>query len=486
MHDTIAHILASDWIYTVFAIAALGSTVLIIMVILSENRNPVKSLAWVTILLLLPVVGIILYLFFGRSFKNVRMISRRNRRKLRRREKRTLISPESQGLSSSSIQQIKLGRSLTGAQFYTDNCVEIFSDGTSKFEALKRDLLLAKHSINIQYYIFEDDRLGREFADILIAKAAQGVKVRLIYDHVGSIKVRSSFFKELLEKGVEAYPFFKVTFPSLATRVNWRNHRKICIIDNAVGYIGGMNVADRYIDGGKKFESWFDAHVRVTGPVVAALRYSFTVDWNFMGRGLIEDSECLDDSTFPHFGVPDVGAQLLTSGPTSQWANIALAFHKAISTARRRVFILTPYFLPTEALLKALQSAALSHVDVRIIMPRRSDSTMLTYASASYISQCLQAGIKVYLYEAGMLHAKCMIIDDELVTIGSTNFDFRSFECNFESNLFMYSKELCSKAIEIFKDNLKRSTRVQQVEWKHRPLTRKIGESVLRLLSPIL
>ncbi len=414
------------------------------------------------------------------------MISRRNRRKLRRREKRTHVQPESLGLDHTSLQQIKLARSLTGAQYYADNCVKIFSDGASKFEAFKRDLRLARHSINIQYYIFEDDRIGREVAEILISKVSEGVTVRLIYDHVGSFNVRSRFFKELRARGVEAYPFFKVTFPSLATRVNWRNHRKICIIDNAVGYIGGMNVADRYIDGGKKFDSWFDAHVRVTGPVVAALKYSFTVDWNFMGRGLIEDSECSDSPLFPREGISGVGAQVLTSGPTSQWANIALSFHKAISNARRRVFILTPYFLPTESLLRALQSAALSHVDVRLILPRRSDSSMLTYASASYIGQCLQAGIKVYLYEPGMLHAKAMIIDDEIVTVGSTNFDFRSFECNFEANLFMYSRELCSWAIEQYKQRLKSSTRVHADEWKHRPMSRKVGESVLRLLSPIL
>ncbi len=486
MYETIARLLASDWIYTAFAVIALASTLVIILVILSENRNPVKSLAWVTVLLLLPVVGIILYLFFGRSIKNTRMISRRNRRKLRRRETHTHVDPGSCGLDTSSVQQIKLGRSLTGAQYYVDNTVKVYCDGKTKFDDFKEDLRAARHSINIQYYIFEDDKLGREVAEILYERARAGVKVRLIYDHVGSFNVRSRFFKELRANGVEAFPFFKVTFPSLATRVNWRNHRKICVIDNTVGYIGGMNVADRYLDGGKKFERWRDTHVRVTGPVVAALLYSFTVDWNFMGRGLIEDSHGNDAGNFSPKGTCGVGAQLLTSGPTSQWANIALAYHKAIANAKRRVFIQTPYFLPTEALLKALQSAALAHVDVRIMMPRKSDSAMLTLASASYIEQCLKAGIKIYLYDGGMLHSKTMIIDDELVTIGSTNFDFRSFECNFEANLFVYSKELCADAVAQFKEDIGLSSRITPAEWRRRPGARKIAESVLRLLSPVL
>lgn len=486
MHEAITTFFSSEWLYTAFAIIALGSTVVIILVILSENRNPVKSLAWVTVLLLLPVVGLILYLFFGRSIKNTRMISRRNRRKLRRREKKSSAVPADMGLAASSVQQINLAKSLTGAQFYDNNHIEIFTDGTSKFKSFEADLRAARKSINIQYYIFEDDSLGNRIARILIDKVREGVKVRVIYDHVGSFSVKNRFFKYLRDNGVEIYPFFKVTFPSLATRVNWRNHRKICIIDNKIGYIGGMNIADRYIDGGRKFERWRDTHLRVCGPVVDALQYSFAVDWNFMGRGLIEENFHSGAEESDVNGIGAVGAQLLTSGPTSQWANIALAFHKAIATARRRVFIQTPYFLPTEALLKALQSAALAHVDVRIMMPEKSDSAMLSLASASYVEQCLKAGIKIYFYTAGMLHSKMMIVDDEIVTIGSTNFDFRSFECNFEGNLFVYGSNFASAAIEVFKRDLADCRRIQPAQWRTRPLPQKFAESVVRLLSPIL
>lgn len=480
--------LTSHWFFSAFTIIALCSTLVIIIVILSENRNPVKSLAWVTVLLLMPVIGLPLYIFFGRNIKNKRMISRRNRRRLRRREKRVEFDTRKIVLSDGSIQQIIMAKTLSGAQFYPGNTVEVFTDGNAKFRSLESDLRQARKTINIQYYIFEDDELGRHIADILVERVHAGVKVRLLYDHVGSFHVKSRFFKHLKEKGVEAEPFLKVSIPQLASHINWRNHRKICVIDDEIGYIGGMNVADRYLDGGKRFGLWRDMHMRIVGPAVATLQYSFAVDWSFMGGGLIADVDSGRSPDVPvgEKAVSGVGAQLLTSGPTSQWANIGMLFHKAICNARRRVYIQTPYFLPTEALLKSLQAAALSHVDVRIMMPVRSDSVMLTHASKSYISECLRAGIKFYLYQPGMLHSKLMIVDDEFVSIGSSNFDFRSFECNFESNIFLYSKDLASQVLELFRADLKDCVRVDADEWRRRPLSLKAAESVLRLLSPVL
>lgn len=482
------HMLTSNWFFSAFTIIALCSTLVIIIVILSENRNPVKSLAWVTVLLLMPVIGLPLYIFFGRNIKNKRMISRRNRRRLRRREKRVEFDTRKIVLSDGSIQQIIMAKTLSGAQFYPGNTVEVFTDGNAKFRSLESDLRQARKTINIQYYIFEDDELGRRIADILVERVQAGVKVRLLYDHVGSFHVKSRFFKHLKEKGVEAEPFLKVSIPQLASHINWRNHRKICVIDDEIGYIGGMNVADRYLDGGKRFGLWRDMHMRIVGPAVATLQYSFAVDWSFMGGGLIADVDAGRSPDVPvgEKAVSGVGAQLLTSGPTSQWANIGMLFHKAICNARRRVYIQTPYFLPTEALLKSLQAAALSHVDVRIMMPVRSDSVMLTHASKSYISECLRAGIKFYLYQPGMLHSKLMIVDDEFVSIGSSNFDFRSFECNFESNIFLYSKDLASQVLELFRADLKDCVRVDADEWRRRPLSLKAAESVLRLLSPVL
>lgn len=480
MLDIYIHNSLLSWAYSAIMILYGLTTIGIILVVVSENRNPLKTLAWVTVLLLLPVVGIILYIFFGRNIKNKHLISRRTRRKLKSRQRIPSADIRSLDLSPVARQQITLGRSLTGAHYFAGNSVDVYTDGRTKFDALIRDLRSARKSINLQYYIIDDDEIGRRIRDILIERAHAGVTVRVVYDHVGSFSTRTNFFKEMQREGILAYPFFKVSFPYLGTRINWRNHRKIVVIDGKIGYIGGMNIADRYIDGGK-FPLWRDTHLRITGPAVAGLQYSFAIDWNFMGQPLIEENVDFESPVGA-----DTGIQIITSGPTSQWRNIALAFHKAIGTATRRVFIQTPYFLPTEALLKALQTVALSHVDVRLMIPRNSDSHMLTLASASYIDECLKSGIKIYFYEAGMLHSKMIVIDDEISTVGSTNFDFRSFEHNFEVNAFMYSKKLNAKLASIFMSDLEHCTRIRPSDWRRRPWHRKLAESAIRLLSPIL
>ncbi len=451
MFESIAQSFSWIWVRNAVLVLYALTTVSIIVVVLSENRNPVKSLAWVTVLLLLPMVGIILYLFFGRNIQNTRKLSRRNRRRLKKKEAIPQVDMRQIDISAESRQQIDLGKALTGAPFYPGNEVTVYTCGADKFADMKADLAAARKYINLEYYIFENDLIGNEIADILIDRSLAGITVRVIYDHVGSFTVKNRFFKRMRSAGIQVFPFFEVTFPQLGTRINWRNHRKLCVIDGQVGYLGGMNIADRYIDGGKKFASWRDTHVRIQGPVVAALQYSFAVDWHFMGQPLIEEAVLAAPARHG-----SVAAQLLTSGPTSQWSSIALMFHKAISNARKRVYIQTPYFLPTDTLLKDLTTAALAKVDVRVMIPEHSDSKLLDYASASYVTECLRAGVKFYFYKTGMLHSKVIIIDDEFVTIGSTNFDFRSFEHNFEGNLFSTPGTLqykCSTSIVPICDN---------------------------------
>lgn len=471
------------WIIaSIYAITIFG----VIAVILSENRNPVKSLAWVTILLLLPALGLVIYIFFGRNIKNTHRISRRNRRRLKRLNRITtsdLVDTSFEQLSSESSQLIKLTHTLNGSRYFSNNGLKIYTDGTSKFNDFKADLHNASKYINIQYYIFEDDALGIEIKDILIKKAQEGVNVRIIYDHVGSFKTRKRFFKEMANAGINAHPFFKVSFPPFATRINWRNHRKICIIDGQIGYLGGMNIADRYINGGK-FPIWRDTHARITGPIIASLQYSFNIDWNVMGQALLD--EHISDINHNSSPSDNIGMQLLTSGPTSQWSNIAMVFLKAISNAKRSILIQTPYFLPTESLLKALQAAALANVKVKIMIPRKSDSDILRFASFSYIQECLESGISFLLYNKGMLHSKTIVIDNEFSTIGSTNFDFRSFEHNFESNLFIYSRKINAQMRDIFELDQKFCTKLDLRTWKKRPFFQKLFESVTRLLSPIL
>lgn len=473
----------TDWIfYTLVAVYSI-SVLSCIIVVLSEKRNPIKSLAWIVALIFLPVLGLILYLFFGRSLRAVRLISKRSRRKLLSRQRPSTMQVQRQ-LSPVNQRLATLTTQLTGHPLVTATKIDIFTDGPSKFQALERDILAAKESINLQYYIFSDDKLGHRIANLLMQKAREGVKVRVMYDHVGSFSVRTRFFKHMRRAGVDAHPFFRVTFPQLANRINFRNHRKTVVIDDRIGYIGGMNIADRYVQGAGKGRVWRDTHIRVEGEAVQALLYQFSVDWNF----LKEDGEVtpLSPTPKPKQGQPLIPTQLITSGPTDHWPAIATLFQRAILGARRSVYIQTPYFLPTDSLLKALQTAALSHIDVRIMLPARSDSDLLRFASYSYITECLEAGIKVYLYLPGMLHAKTITVDDDFTSVGSTNFDFRSFEHNFEGNLIFYDKEINARFRDIFFSDIKECTKLTLTEWKSRPRSLRTAESLVRLLSPIL
>ncbi len=466
------------WILNIlYALTILG----IIAVVGGENRNPVKSLAWVTVLLVVPVVGLVLYIVFGRNIQNKRIISRRNRRKLRRLGAGGGTDPSKIEDAGAVMPQINLAYALCGSHYYEGNDVGIFDNGQEKFDALLADIAAARSYINMQYYIIVNDNIGIRVMEALMERARAGVKVRLIYDHVGSFKLSNRYLRRLKEAGVEAYPFFKVVFPPFGTRINWRNHRKIVVIDGKVGYIGGMNVADRYVDGGKLFDVWRDLHLRVEGPAVFALQQSFAVDWNFMGQPLLEEGP-LATAVKGH----SVGMQLVTGGPTTQWLNMTLVFQQAIARARKCIYIQTPYFIPSEGLVHALQVAALSKVDVRLMIPRRSDSDMLRWASFSYVQECLRAGIKVYLYEKGMLHSKAIIIDDDFCTVGSTNFDFRSFEHNFEANMLIYSTDFNARMKALFVRDMRDSRRVTSSAWRHRPWREKALESVMRLFSPIL
>lgn len=453
-----------------------------VIVVLRENRNPIRALSWVIALIFLPGVGLIFYLFFGRSLRG-EMLSQQNRRRLQHSFEPYGVKLQETDLRKEQRNLVMLGTQVGGYPFTFNNEVDIFTDGVSKFNLLKNDLKEAHKSIYLQYYIFLDDKIGKEIAEILKEKAREGVEVKVIYDHVGSFSAKNSFFEKMRAAGIEVHPFFRVNFPQVANRINWRNHRKIVVIDGAIGYIGGMNIADRYAYGnGENKELWRDTHFRVRGDIVESLIHSFLVDWNFRNKT-------------PYFpALPPrqdrirnkKGIQLVTGGPISTWDNLSLMFLKSISSAKRLIWIQTPYFLPTDALFNALQAAALSNIDVRIMMPAHTDSLLLHYASFSYISQCLAAGIKIYLYKPGMLHAKSMVIDDDLVTAGSTNFDFRSFENNFECNLFIHDPELNSKMRDIFYSDMKDCEKLQKEKWKNRPLGHRFLESLLRLVSPIL
>lgn len=494
--DFFADYINTTWVWWTISVIYALVTIGIICVVVGENRNPVKSLAWVTVLLVTPGIGLVFYAVFGRNIKNKHIISRRNRRKLRRLSPPR--PPGGQGSNTSSplgSQIVRLATAISSFPYYEGNTAEVYDTGRDKFRAFLADIATARQYVNLEYYIVSDDSTGRAVADALIDRARAGVRVRLVYDHVGSFKTPARFFRRLKEAGVEVHPFFRVIFPFLGTRVNWRNHRKICIIDGRVGYIGGMNIADRYVSGGS-FPMWRDLHLRLTGPAVVSLQQAFAVDWNFMGNSLLEEGAPAPDPAEAAGGgeapgrrlsrPPTMGMQLVTGGPTDQWVNLTLIFQKAISMARKCVYIQTPYFLPTEGLLHALQTAALAKIDVRIMVPRRSDSDMLRWASFSYIAECLRSGIKIYLYQKGMLHSKAVIIDDDFATVGSANFDFRSFEHNFEANMLVYSTDFNLRLKQIFLRDQRDSLRVNAARWRQRPMAERALESFMRLFAPIL
>lgn len=474
---------------TLLWVALAGYTALVVILIvnvLSENRKPLNALAWIMALVFFPIGGPLLYFFVGRSLRGERMISRRNRRRLINSEPRLPLPRLDKRLTANERQCIRLAYSVADAMLYPGNTVELFNRGDTLFEALFADLENATDYINLQFYIIANDNVGRRLRDILVRKAAAGVKVRVIYDYVGSFGGNSrELFRSMREAGVEVHAFFRIEFPDKLGRLNWRNHRKVVVIDGKTGYIGGFNVARRYVDGGR-FDCWRDLMVRLSGPAVAGLQSNFAIDWKFMGCHLLTDPIRPSADRPDPEAISDVSAQIVASGPTGRWTGSLFMYFKAISGATRRAWIQTPYFLPSDDLLTALKTAALSGVDVRVMVPDKSDSTVLTYASDSFIEECLLAGIKVYRFRAGMLHSKLLIVDDNFSTLGSTNFDYRSFDHNFEENIVMYSGEANSRLAGLYEADLAECQRLKLSQWNRRPRKAKILESLCRLLSPVL
>lgn len=472
---------ATDHLILIFQILYVATALGAMIVVISENRNPLKTISWVLILLLLPLVGLIIYYFFGEDSRKQRLISHKmykklNRRSIGRKELLETLNPpqEHKGL-------VGLLNRLKASPLYGGSCVTFYSDGNTKFEALFEELEKAQKHIHIQYYIFLDDEIGCKTRDILLRKVAQGVEVRLIYDDVGSWKAKRRFFREMQEKGIEVQPFLKVAFKFLTSRVNYRNHRKIVVIDGKVGFVGGMNVADRYINGVKS-GVWRDSHIKVEGKAVSGLQTSFLIDWYSSRKEFLAS-----DSYYPPLeNKGDNLIQFATSGPVGQFKDIHLGILQAISNSKESVYIQTPYFVPTDSLLLAIQMASMRGVDIRLMLPRHSDTTFVHIASMSYLTDVLNAKVSVYFFEAGFLHSKLMVIDNSLTITGSANMDVRSFEHNFEIDAFIYNEETCSRAKEIFFRDMEQSTLLSVEEWNKRSRFEKFKESVMRLFSPLL
>ena len=471
------------WIFIVLYVAVIVG---IMLTVLMDNRQPAKTIAWVLVLLFVPVVGIVLYIFFGQNTRKMKLISGRSLDQLSKRsmlefvEQRNLRMPE----YFSSLVRLFTNQSLSLP--FKDNAVEFYTDGYQFFPALLQAIKGATNHIHLDTYIIADDPLGRLVSDALIAKAREGVEVRLIYDDVGCWRVPERFFDRMRQAGVKVRSFMPVRFPAFTSKVNYSNHRKVCVIDGTQGFIGGMNIALRYVKGlhGGTLP-WRDTHMRLRGSVVYALQRAFLVDWYFVDRTLINDHRYYPP--MPWHISNDSLAQVVTSSPIAQWPDIMQGYVRILLEAKRYVYMETPYFLPTEPVLFAMRTAALAGVDVRLLIPRRSDAWLIQLASMSYVTETLEAGVKVRLYEKGFNHSKLLVADDQISTCGSTNIDFRSFENNFEANVFFYDRQTALRIKDIYMRDEDCSINFSEArELHHRPYMHRFVESLLRLLSPLL
>lgn len=452
-------------------------------VVLLENRTPAKTVAWIIVLVLLPVVGLVLFYFFGQNVRKERYIERRSYERLTREMLREahycppdLYLPKYERL-------IYLNEREHRAVLTTGNRLQLIESGREWVADLLQDFAAARHHIHLETYIIEDDAVGRLIADALCDCAGRGIEVRLLYDDVGCWNVRQSFFDRMEAGGVRVQPFLPVRFPSLTHRANYRNHRKVCVVDGHVGYIGGMNLAQRYV--GEGDNCWRDLHLRLEGAAVGGLQRIFTTDWYFMRTDLLSDS-----AYFPgqksDLHTPGALIQIVAANPVVRYPEVMYSLTWLIYNAKSYLYIQTPYFMPSDSVLQALQTAALSGVDVRIMVPEKPDAHLLRWGNDSYFEDALRAGIHLYIYKEGFLHSKIAVADDDWCTIGSTNMDARSFDNNFEANAFIYDSQMAATLRDRFLMDMNSCTEIHLHDWIKRPFYKKYMESATRIFSPIL
>lgn len=472
-------------IYVHWLFLVVYSIIIIITMVrvLMDNRQPAKTMAWMLVLMFIPFLGIILYIFFGQNTRKERKIWQQSLDQLTKRSMLEFVEQKDFNIPEEyrTISNLFMNQNL--ALPFKNNEVEIYTSGYDFFPSLLMEIGKAEHHIHIDTFIISNDPLGRLIADALIDKARQGIEVRLIYDDVGSWRTPNSFFTRMRNEGIEVYAFMPVRFPAFTSRVNYRNHRKICVIDGEVGFIGGMNIARRYVQGTPKL-SWRDTHVKLTGAAVYGLQRAFLVDWYFVSKVLITER-----SYYPEIiiGQNNSLVQVVTSSPTSLWPEIEQGYVRILTNAKHYVYMETPYFLPTDPILFAMRVAALSGVDVRLMIPYETDTKVVEWASRSYVIEASRAGVKILLYRKGFNHSKLLVSDDAMATIGSTNVDFRSFENDFEANAFFYDKKIALQVKEIFLADQKDSIDLDDVRrFIKKPFLQRLWESFVRLLSPLL
>ncbi|HXK76728.1 MAG TPA: cardiolipin synthase, partial [Bacteroidaceae bacterium] len=389
---------------------------------------------------------------------------------------------------------IKLFEKNSAAIPLAGNKVQFFYSGYEKLHALLKAIQNAQHHIHLQYYIFEDDNIGRQVQRALIEQAKHGIEIRVLYDDVGSWSTSKNFFEEMREAGIAVRAFMKVRFPGMASRINHRNHRKQAIIDGKIGFIGGMNLAQRYMDGGRH-QYWRDTHMEIWGEAVHGLQTSFLIDWYTVDKSLLVHNDYFPDileytKSSEYINAPNTYSksiiQIVASNPLQGIQEIHQGIVQMIHLATKQILLQTPYFLPSETLLNAIETASLSGVDVQLMLPQKGDSIITQYASQSYIEMLLDVGVKIWLYKDGFLHSKALTFDDSYATIGSTNLDYRSFDHNFEVNAIIYDVDLARELRLQFEKDIKHCSPLTAETWKTRSKKTQLKESIARLFSPLL
>lgn len=463
-----------------------------VFVIFQERRDASSTWAWLLVLLFIPVLGFIMYLLLGQNLSRSRLFKWEDKKKIgiqqtldvqinqiRSGEFEFCNEPE-----RSSQELIYMHLLGNDAPMTRDNSVDIFTDGNHKFNTLFEDIKSAQNHIHLQYYIIKNDILGKQIRDALIAKAKEGVKVRVLYDELGSRGLTKRFFSDLRKAGGEVEVFFPSKFALINFRLNYRNHRKIVIIDGKIGYIGGFNIGDEYLGLNPRFGYWRDTHLRIQGTSVHAIQTRFILDWN---QASYSNDIDYDSILFPEPDIKgSVGMQIVTSGPDSEWSQIKNGYIKMISLANKSILIQTPYFIPDASLLDSLRIACLSGVDVKIMIPNKPDHIFVYWATLSNIGELLKAGAKVYIYENGFIHAKSIVVDEEITSVGTANIDIRSLNLNFEINAFIYDSIIAKELNSAFEEDLEHSTLLTWEDYQKRSKWIRFKESISRLLSPIL
>ncbi len=480
-----------DNFWRIFSLVFLVTAIPVAVMIILEKRSPYKTVAWILALVLLPILGIIFYLFFGQEYRKRKLFSRRGIKslgKIRKLSSQQLCDIDEQTnlhLNSTVFGKENIIRLLlnnSDALLTTGNKLKILNDGKETFDAIFKAIKHARHHIHLEYYIFSNDKIGNQLKSLLISKSREGVEVRMVVDDVGSWGLKTKFISELRENGILFSSFMEVRFPRFTSKVNFRNHRKIIIVDGKIGFTGGINVADRYIEGVKKLGPWRDTHLQIEGDAVDCLQVVFAADWYYVSR-----ENLTGDNYFPSFSeAPGIPMQISASGPDSDWESIGQAMFSAITNARDKIYIATPYLMLPQQIDYALKTAALSNVDVRILIPEKSDAIIPKWSSFSFVEELLEAGVKFYFYQNGFIHSKYMIVDNAFSTVGTTNLDFRSLETNFEVNAFIYEEKFTHELMKTFTKDLSNSKEIKLREWRRRPWHYKFRESLAHIASPML